>query len=294
MTSRSSDELDRGDWVRRRVRQLVDRSIDRLRAKLEEKAARNYSSSPLCDAPLAPPAEYRRLWAEAQRQPYPVVDRYEETCGAAIEPAWFHQLALLTQVPIKQSEICYQHGRLLYSTLVQYTRRRVRHHLTVVETGTARGFSALCLAKALEDAGATGKIVSFDVLPHDVKILWNCIRDADGARTRADLLQDYAELMERYLIFHRGDTKREMAKVIFPRINFAFLDSVHQYDHVMAEFSSIRGRQTTSDIIFFDDYTPDAYPGVVEAADEICRNHGYSKNVVTANAQRRYLIAEKQ
>lgn len=246
----------------RRVSRLVDRGADRLHEMLEERAARKHSRSPLCDAPLAPAAEYRRIWAEAQRQPYPVVDRYEEMCEAAIDPEWFQQLALLTQVPIKQSAICYQHGRLLYATLVRYTRQRARQHLTIVETGTARGFSALCMAKALDDAGATGRIASFDVLPHDVKILWNCVRDAEGPRTRADLLRDYSELMERYVAFHRGDTKRELARMSVPRVHFAFLDSVHEYDHVMAEFLSIRDRQVTGDVLFFDDYTPDAYPGV--------------------------------
>lgn len=277
-----------------RVGRLVDRGVDLLRERLEERASGRYDNSPLCDAPLAPPSEYLRLWAEARRRSYPAVDRYEEECDAAVDPEWFHQLALLTQVVIKRSEICYQHGRLLYATLVRYTRWRVRDHLTLVETGTARGFSALCLAKAFHDVGATGKIVSFDVLPHDVKILWNCVRDVDGPRTRADLLQDYAELIERYVIFHGGDTKRELAKMSFPRINLAFLDSVHSYEHVMAEFSSIGDHQTTGDIIFFDDYTPEAYPGVVKAADEICLSQGYSKKIVTANAQRRYLIAEKQ
>lgn len=277
-----------------RASRLIDRGVDLLQAILDERAARRYSGSPLCEAPLAPPAEYHRLWQEARSRTYPVIDRYEETCGAAIEPAWFHQLALLTQVPIKRSEICYQHGRLLYAILTRYIRTRLRHHLTVVETGTARGFSALCLAKAMDDAGATGKIVSFDVLPHDVKILWNCVRDADGPRTRADLLRDYAALIERYLMFHRGDTKQEMAKMSIPRVHFAFLDSVHTYTHVMAEFASIRDRQTTGDILFFDDYTPDAYPGVVKAADEICRDHGYSRNVVTATRRRQYLVAERQ
>jgi predicted O-methyltransferase YrrM len=277
----------------KRAGRLLDRGLEALRARLEEKAARDQARAPLCEAPLAPPEEYRRRWTEARSRPFPVIDGYEQACGAAIDSEWFHQLALLTQVPIKQSEICYQHGRLLYAALTQYIRRRRRHHLTVVETGTARGFSALCMAKAMDDAGATGKIVSFDVLPHDVEILWNCIRDAEGPRTRADLLRDYKDLMERYLVFHRGDTRQELAKVIFPRVHFAFLDSVHEYDHVMAEFSAIRGRQAAGDILFFDDYTPDAYPGVVKAADEICRTHAYAGQVVTANPQRRYLIAEK-
>jgi predicted O-methyltransferase YrrM len=277
----------------RRAGRLVERGLDVLRTRLEEGALHRYDDAPFCRVPMAPAAEYRRLWNEARQRQYPVVDSYEETSGAAVDPEWFHALALLTQVPIKQSEICYQHGRLLYATLARYARARVHDHLTIVDTGTARGFSALCMAKALDDVGATGKILTFDVLPHDVGILWNCIRDADGPRTRAELLSDYAPLMERYVMFFRGDTSRELARISFPRVHFAFLDSVHTYDHVMAEFSAIRGRQMPGDLLFFDDYTPDKYPGVVRAADEICRDHGYAPTVVTANVQRRYLIAEK-
>lgn len=277
-----------------RARQLRDQAIDLMSAGLEAVTDRRYSRPPFCEAPLASRSEYLRLWAEARRVSYPEVDRYEQECDAAVDPDWFHQLALLTQVVIKESAICYQHGRLLYATLVRYTRQRACHHLTIVETGTARGFSALCLARALHDVGATGKIVSFDVVPHDLKILWNCVADADGPRTRATLLESYAELMERYLIFHRGDTKRELAKLSFPRVNLAFLDSVHSYDHVMAEFASIGDHQATGDIVFFDDYTPEAYPGVVKAADEICLSHGYSKNVIVCGDARQYLIAVKK
>lgn len=277
-----------------RLAHLIDRGADLVQGKLDARAMRKFGTAPLCDAPLAAPSEYERLWHDARQESYPAVDRYEETCGAAIDPNWFHQLALLTQVPIKSSAVCYQHGRLVYAALVRFARERPQDHFTVFETGTARGFSALCMAKALNDAGATGKIVTFDVLPHETKILWNCVRDADGPRTRAELLRDYSELIERYVMFHTGDTKRELAKVSVPRVHFAFLDSVHTYDHVMAEFSSIRDRQTPGDILFFDDYTPDAYPGVVKAADEICLAYGYSQEIVAASVRRRYLIAEKQ
>src|SRR5439155_2072863 len=101
-----------------------------------------------------------------------------------------------------------------------------------------------------------GKILSVDVLPHDVQILWNCIRDVDGPRTRADLLGDYRELLEPYVLFQRGDSKHQLPRMRLPRIHMAFLDTVHTYQHVMAEFASIRGRQTAGDLLFFDDYTP--------------------------------------
>ena len=152
----------------------------------------------------------------------------------------------------------------------------------------------MCLARALSDADASGKVITFDVLPHDVGILWNCVRDADGPCSRAELLADYADLVERYVVFVRGDTRRELARTCFPRVHAAFLDSVHTYAHVMAEFDCIRAGQKAGDILFFDDYTAAAYPGVVKAADEICATAGYAKTVVEAHAGRRYLIAVKE
>ena len=284
------------DPVRRLLRpaaRAVNRTLDLVRRALNDRADRQYTTAPFCTAPLAPAAEYRRLWEDARSRACPAIDRYEEECGAAIDPAWFHQLALLTQVTIKQSAICYQHGRVLYSTLVRYARGRGRDPLNIIETGTARGFSALCLGRALHDAGATGKVFSFDVLPHDVSILWNCVLDAEGPRSRADLLHAYSDLIDRFVIFHRGDTKTEMARMWAPRVHFAFLDSVHTYEHVMAEFSCIRDRQRPGDVLVFDDYSPESYPGVVQAADEICHAHGYRARILAANPQRQYVVAEK-
>ena len=273
---------------------LLERAVAYGLERLEHLAERRYSDAPLCKAPLAGDAEYLRRWEQAKAESYPAIDEFERAAGAAIEPDWFHQLGLLTQVVIKPSPPCYQHGRLLYASLRRYIRERGGQALNIVETGTARGFSALCMAKALEDAGTTGKIATFDVLPHDTPIFWNCIRDTDGPCTRGDLLAGYADLVERSVVFHRGDTRLALRRIAFPRVHFAFLDSVHTYDHVMAEFAAIGGHQRPGDMLFFDDYTPGAYPGVVAAADEICRSHGYTRTVVEARADRRYLVAEKR
>ena len=284
------------DPVRRLLRpaaRAVNRTLDLVRRALNDRADRQYTTAPFCTAPLAPAAEYRRLWEDAHSRAYPAIDRYEEECGAAIDRAWFHQLALLTQVTIKQSDICYQHGRVLYSTLVRYARGRAQEPLNIIETGTARGFSSLCLARAMQDAGATGKVLSYDVLPHDARILWNCVLDEEGPRTRAELIDAYRDLIERFVIFYRGDTKDELTRTWVPRVHLAFLDSVHTYDHVMAEFACIRGRQRAGDMLVFDDYTSESYPGVVQAADQICGTYGYRPLVVAASPQRRYLVAEK-
>lgn len=250
------------------------------------------------DCPLGSTQErsrvvYEGLASEARRKQHSEIDDYEQRHGFAVDSEWFHDLALHTQVVVKKSEICYQHGRLLYTAIRSYIQRNHPRYMTIVETGTARGFSALCMAKALADADIEGKILTFDVLPHNVKMYWNCVDTVEAPKTRAELLVDYSELVERYLVFHQGDTRIELPKVQVPRVNYAFLDSVHTYEYVNREFEYVSNKQETGDMAFFDDYTS-AFPGVVKAVDEIACVYGYTKHVISASVGRRYAILSKQ
>jgi len=238
--------------------------------------------------------QYRDLWGETKVREYPVVDEYEKRSGFVLDQQWLDDLALVTQIVVKKSQLCYQHGRLLYSTLRKYISDKSPDYVNILETGTARGFSALCMAKALQDQGLHGKIVTFDLLPHDVPMLWNCIGDESGPRSRGQLLEDYQKLIEKFIIFHQGDTVRELKKICLTRVNMAFLDGAHVYPAVMAEFETIRHLQQSGDLIFFDDYTPDQFPGVVQAVEEICSSFGYRKEIVRISGERGYAIGTKE
>ena len=52
------------------------------------------------------------------------------------------------------------------------TFKSEKKSVTILETGTARGFSALCMAKALEDSKKKGIILTFDILSHNKKSYW--------------------------------------------------------------------------------------------------------------------------
>jgi predicted O-methyltransferase YrrM len=249
---------------------------------------------PLGPRPRAGSEVYQKLALEARQKQFAEIDRFELKHGFAIDSRWFHDLALHTQVVVKESELSYQHGRVLYTAIRSYIQRKQSQYLNVLETGTARGFSALCMAKALADAGIEGKILTFDVLPHHTKMFWNCIDDAQGPKTRAELISNSAPLTDRYLVFHQGDTWVELPKVQIPRIHFAFLDGVHTYKYVMHEFECIRDKQKEGDVICFDDYTASQFPGVVQAVDEICRRFSYSKCVIQAFEGRAYVVATKE
>ena len=249
--------------------------------------------------PLKTEKEYQRLAVEVQKKMYPEIDHFEECSGHSIDANWLNDLALRTQVVVKQSPLCYAHGRVLYSALSRYlddyTISRPGEKIVIFETGTARGFSSLCMSKAMHDKKYPGVILTFDVLPHSVPMYWNCITDHTlGVLTREKLLEPWKELLQDYIIFHQGDTRVELQKVKVGRINFAFLDGAHTYKDVMYEFKHVVDRQQPGDIVVYDDYTFDQFPGLVKAVDDICLKYKYKKNILKAHSGRGYVVAHKQ
>ena len=238
---------------------------------------------------------YINKFEQAKSKNYPEVDRFENYCGYKIDREWMNDLALHTQVVIKKSEICYAHGRILYSSLSKYINNsKLDKSINILETGTSRGFSSLCMAKALFDSMANGKIITIDYLPHDKKFYWNCIDDHEGKKTRRELLKKWKDLSEKYILFLEGHSKKILKKIKFERINFAFLDASHTQKAINDEFSYLSKFQKRGDIIIFDDYGNETYFGLKIAIDEICKKYDYKSNLITSSSNRGYLIATKK
>lgn len=261
-------------------------------------ANRRWHANPLIQAPQGNAELYRTLASRVRMESYPEIEQFEAACGAAIDRQWLDDLALHTQVVVKKSPLCYAHGRVLYGALSAWIRahpaRSPMERVNVVETGTARGFSALCMAKALADQQRAGAILTFDVLPHTSPMYWNCVDDDEGQKTRATLLEPWRELVDNYIVFHQGDTRVSLPKVRCGRVHFAFLDGAHTYEDVMFEFEQISPFQRAGDVIVYDDYSQSQFPGLVQAVDEICAHHGYERVDLRAHSGRGYVVATKR
>lgn len=99
---------------------FIGRLASRLQNPIDRLAYRSFYTNPFGDKPRADANTYQKIWQSARQIAYPIIDQYERETGFAIDREWMDDLALLTQVVIKQSDICYQHGRLLYATLCRY------------------------------------------------------------------------------------------------------------------------------------------------------------------------------
>ena len=152
---------------------------------------------------LASKQDYSNLYKCALEQDDEKVKEFEEKCGYLVNEKWFNNLALHTQVVIKKEDLNFFHGRLLYSLLSKYINNKKSNYLNVpfiiLETGTARGFSSICLAKALIDQNCAGLVTTIDCIPHEKKILWNCIDDVTGPKTRAKLLENWDDELDRII-----------------------------------------------------------------------------------------------
>jgi predicted O-methyltransferase YrrM len=96
----------------------------------------------------------------------------------------------------------------------------------VVETGTNLGFSTIVLAQALLDAGTGGVVHTVDIDPEVVELAKRHAAQAGVARP---------------IRFHLGDSRDFLARLAgeVDHVDFAFLDSDHHAEAVVAEFERL-------------------------------------------------------
>lgn len=209
---------------------------------------------------------------------------------------FYFDLTLKTQTVDKGQKLSFIHGYLLQEELRKYLLfNKSETNINILEIGTARGYSSICMAKVLNEQNMNGKIITVDILPVDKKIYWNSISDIEsGKQTRYELLKPWEHLVNKYIIYIKGYTKIALTKIFLPRINFCFIDGSHEYDDVKYEIQFVSSRQKQNDIIFFDDYNKKKFPGVVQAIDKNLGIDQYEINLLDYGEDRKYLLAIKK
>ena len=242
--------------------------------------------------PLKTKEYYFALHEKEKKTKYPSINNLEKKLGYTLNKEWLEKLALTTQVVIKRSKLNYQHGRVLYSFLRKYIIDNNISDITIMETGTSRGFSSICMSKAIIDSNINGRVVTFDIIPHNKKMFWNIYKDHEDLFTRDEILKPWKEEVNK-ILFIEGWTNKQLNKTGINRINFAFLDAQHEYENVMQEYKYVEKRQITNDIIIFDDVTENQFDGVVKAVNEIKKLGNYSVELFKSSDNRAYAVARK-
>ena len=186
-------------------------------------------------------------------------------------------IGLHLQICIKKSRPMYLHGYVISSALYQYIQNNNDiEKLTILETGTARGFADIVMAKVLQQTNKNGIINTIDILGHNNINKWNSIECPNLTKiSRYNILNRWSDLRDNYINFITGYSNTILQKLNIGRIHFAFLDGAHKYNELTNELDFVERNQESGDIIICDDYTKKQFPEICKAIDKFLNNKKY-------------------
>lgn len=228
--------------------------------------------------------QYDDAFNAERARDYPVVDAFEARCGYAINREGLEAAAKILACPVKSNPPCWQHGRVLYALARRRLRELLVSPVTLLDIGTAKGFSALCLRWALNDAGIPGTVATVDVIDPLSRVRRNSVAELSGPKTLAEFLAPWPEASG---IQAYGMTGAAFLEGFKGRLPVAFVDGKHTGEVVAKEGRLIAERQEAGDGIMFDDiHLPDVASAVAslkklyELEDvRILPNRGYAVGV---------------
>lgn len=235
---------------------------------------------------LASPAEYAAAFDTERARVYPVVDRFEGDAGCALSRDRLEAAARILACPVKDHGANWQHGRILYAAARRYLASRSGEPVLLLDIGTAKGFSALCLQWALDESSAVGAVVSVDVLDPMGTERRNSVLECDGPKTLAQFLEPWTEAQR---ITFLKSTGLEWLKRHPARVNLAFIDGKHTGAVVYEEGRLLGARQEPGDLAIFDDLQIDGVAAAVKQLTSL-----YTVQELRISAQRGYAIGVRR
>lgn len=256
-------------------------------------------------APQTVSAEtYQALFEKERIHVYPQIDALEQRLRVAADRDRLEAAARVLSCPFKAAEPNWQHGRVIYAVVREYVESNAHEYVgqvtgglmfSLLDIGTAKGFSALCAQWALDDAGRFGIVTSLDVMDPLDRVRRNTIAEVDGLKTLPEILAPWPEadrirfeqVKAPKHMEHRGACSWLMKDD--SRIYVAYVDGKHTYDAVSWESAAIARRQHSGDVIIFDDFQ---VPGIAKAIHEM---RGYDlEYLASIPGKREYVIARKR
>lgn len=171
------------------------------------------------------------------------------------------------------------HGQVLYRLVQQRCLDLgANQSVNILEFGSARGFSSLVMARALEDVNAYGIVLSVDIVRQDTPSLLARGMGEDVRFSREEFLDHWREIVEKRIVFLCSSSSISSQVIQHTRFPLVFIDEHHTFANTQRDLNFASSRQRSGDVIILDDYTT-AFPGVVRAVDEFVKARAYQIDI---------------
>lgn len=229
-------------------------------------------------------ADYQRVFETERGHVYPMVDAIERETGYALDCERYTNAACVLACPVKRNPPSWQHGRVLYALTRQYLTT-VTGPVQLLDIGTAKGYSALCLQWALLDAKVHGRVTSVDVIDPAGTARRNTVAECAGPVTLYQILEPWPEARKIDFLQMTGS---EWLGAYSGRVHVAFVDGKHTFEAVTKEADLLAERQQSGDLAMFDDCQ-------IEAVDmAVFGLTSYDVRYVQVLPNRKYAMARRK
>ena len=151
-----------------------------------------------------------------------------------------------------------EHGRLLYKLVLEGSQG---DELPVVlDVGTARGFSAIMMARAMLDGKLEGRVYSVDVVDHHEPRNWH-VSKQEANEPLAGVEMSRSEIWGRWfpgesalVTTIKGKSSEVLGNWQHGLIDCAFLDGSHTYEDVSGELEALDSLMAEGGVIVVDDF----------------------------------------
>lgn len=238
-------------------------------------------------------ADYVRIFGGERGKEYPALDALESLLGRKIRRDILEDMAFSLACPLKANPPNWQHGRVLYALAHMRAGRGSSGDELFLDIGTAKGFSALCMALAVADAGGRQSVHSFDVIDPDARVERNSVAELEGLKTLHELTKAW-QPHDVPIFFHKTPGMFFNQHIPRARIAGAFVDGKHKKTDVLAEALLIAARQDSGDWILFDDAQ---IAGVGEAVEAFKKTVGIVylfQTIEVIPGKRSYVLAVRK
>ena len=151
-----------------------------------------------------------------------------------------------------------EHGLLLYKLAREFAQPGVP--MLALDIGTARGFSAMSVARAILDSPAEGRVHTIDTFPHDESRIWHVAKQQDDELEGAPPMSR-SEIWRRWFAEESAAVSPITGRSLpvleaWPHglIDLAFLDGSHAYADVKGELALLDSLMAERSAIVMDDY----------------------------------------
>lgn len=231
---------------------------------------------------------YDAIFEKEKQKVYHEVSAYENECGAGVSLTRLEEAARILACPLKVNPPSWQHGRVIYAALRRVLQESSSENEVFLDIGTAKGFSAVVMGWAIEDANTAinPKIISVDIVDPGTKVSRNSVAEAEGElHTVFDFVRPFKGKLE--IEFIGGGSQKLLSKLLLQRarVRFAFVDGKHSLDSVSNDIKALSILQKKGDMAIFDDIQ---ISGVMSA---VARQTTYDFRSLNAGDLRQYAIA---